>query len=239
MEKLKGPVPLSAFYVLTLGTLLLLVIWGSRAVSVISENMPVSRSCCYVIDPGHGGIDGGATSCTGILESKFNLDISLKLNDLLHFLGYETKMIRSGDYSVYTEGSTIAAQKVSDLKERLRIANSTENAVYVSIHQNYFSDSRYYGPQIFCADTPGSAELARLLQANLNAMLAPESNRQSKLGQGIYLLERIKCTGILIECGFISNPKDEALLRNPDYQNKLCGIIAFCLIDSSSKTEHA
>ena len=110
MEKLKGPVPLSAFYVLTLGTLLLLVIWGSRAVSVISENMPISRSCCYVIDPGHGGIDGGATSCTGILESKFNLDISLKLNDLLHFLGYETMLIRNGDYSVYTEGSTIAAR---------------------------------------------------------------------------------------------------------------------------------
>ena len=212
--------------------------WGSEAVTTISQRILPGRGVCIIVDAGHGGEDGGATSCTGILESKFNLDISLKLNDLLHFLGYETKLIRNGDYSVYTEGSTIAAQKVSDLKERLRIANSTENAVYVSIHQNYFLDSRYYGPQIFCADTPGSAELARLLQANLNAMLAPESNRQSKQGQGIYLLERIKCTGILIECGFISNPKDEALLRNPDYQNKLCEIIAICLI-GSSKTEHA
>ena len=68
---------------------------GSRAVTVMKENAPIERVHCFVIDAGHGGIDGGATSCTGVLESKINLDICLKLNDLLHFMGYETVMIRN------------------------------------------------------------------------------------------------------------------------------------------------
>ena len=86
---MKGKLPLSALYCLTIGGLLLAVIWGSRAITVISENMPVERQHCIIIDAGHGGEDGGATSCTGKLESSFNLEISLRLNDLLHLLGYD------------------------------------------------------------------------------------------------------------------------------------------------------
>ena len=125
---MKGKLPLSALYCLTIGGLLLAVIWGSRAITVISENMPVERQHCIIIDAGHGGEDGGATSCTGKLESSFNLEISLRLNDLLHLLGYDTVMIRTSDVSIYTKGETIAQKKVSDLKERVRIANETENA---------------------------------------------------------------------------------------------------------------
>ena len=102
-----------------------------------------------IIDPGHGGEDGGAISCTGVSESKLNLEISLRLNDLLNLLGYDTCLIRDSDISIHTKGETIAQKKASDLKERVRIVNETENAVLLSIHQNQFPDSRYSGPQVF------------------------------------------------------------------------------------------
>ncbi len=234
----KRLIPLSALYCLTLGGLLLAVIWGSRAVTVISESLPVSRGPCIIIDAGHGGVDGGATSCAGILESRYNLEISLKLNDLLHFLGYETRMIRTTDISVYTEGDTIGQKKISDLKQRLRIASETENALYVSIHQNQFPDSRYSGAQVFYPNTPDSQLLARQLQENLISCLNPGSNRAIKQAKGVYLMERIPCTGILIECGFLSNPEEEAKLRSSEYQQQLCCVIAATLVQYCSNAAH-
>ena len=94
------------------------------------------------------------------LESSFNLEISLRLNDLFHLLGYETRMIRTTDTSVYTKGDTIAQKKASDLKERVRIVKDTENALLLSIHQNIFPEGKYSGAQVFYADTPGSEALA-------------------------------------------------------------------------------
>ena len=86
---------------------LALSVGGSEIVSVMVSRTPVSGRTCVVIDAGHGGIDGGATSCTGILESQINLEIALRLNDLMGFLGYETLMVRTTDTSIYTEGNTI------------------------------------------------------------------------------------------------------------------------------------
>lgn len=223
---MKGKLPLSALYCLTIGGLLLAVIWGSRAITVISEHMPVERQHCIIIDAGHGGEDGGATSCTGKLESSFNLEISLRLNDLLHLLGYNTAMIRTSDVSIYTKGETIAQKKVSDLKERVRIANSMDNALLLSIHQNTFSDSRYHGAQVFYAKTANSAELAKQLQSTFTSTINSGSNRQCKRADGIYLMEHVSCTGILVECGFLSNPEEEARLRSMEYQKKICCVIA-------------
>jgi len=179
-----------------------------------------------IIDAGHGGVDGGSTSCTGVLESAINLEIALKLEDLLHLLGIDTLMIRTTDCSVYTKGETIAAKKVSDLKERARIVNGTENAVLISIHQNHFSDSRYYGAQVFYAPTAGSSILAKQLQSALITTLNPGSNRQSKKADGVYLMQQITRPGVLIECGFLSNHQEEAKLRDTAYQQKLCCVIA-------------
>lgn len=202
---------------------------GSNAVTVLNEARPVKRSSCIVIDAGHGGIDGGATSCTGVLESRINLEIALRLEALLQFLGMETKMMRTTDVSIYTTGDSIAAQKVSDLKERVRIANETEGAILVSIHQNTFSDSRYGGAQVFYPPKGEGKHLAESLQASLIATLNPGSRRLAKQAAGVYLMEHIQCPGILVECGFLSNPEEEALLRSADYQQKLCCVIASCV----------
>lgn len=216
-------------YTAAMVLVLMCAYWGSRAVTVISERLPIARQHCIVIDPGHGGEDGGATSCTGVLESAYNLEISRRLNDLLHFLGYETRMIRTEDVSVYTTGDTIARKKISDLKERVRMVNETENALLVSIHQNQFSDSRYSGAQVFYANTDGSRELAQQLQAELVAALNPGSSRKCKQSSGVYLMDNIRCTGVLVECGFLSNPQEEARLRSSDYQRKLCCVLASTL----------
>jgi len=192
----------------------------------MSRNERLAHGHVLVIDPGHGGVDGGATSCTGKLESAYNLQISLRLRDLFHLLGYRTRMIRTTDTSIYTTGETIAVQKMSDLKERVRIANERENNVLISVHQNYFADSKYSGAQVFYPDTTGSKELAEALQTALVTALNPGSNRKCKKSSGIYLMEHIQCTGVLIECGFLSNPSEEAKLSDAAYQQKLCCVIA-------------
>ncbi len=210
---------------------------GNRAVTVISQNLPPEREHCFIIDPGHGGVDGGATSVTGKLESAFNLEISLRLNDLLRFLGYQTRMIRTEDISVYTKGETIAQKKMSDLKERVRICNETPGAILLSIHQNTFSDARYSGAQVFYAATEVSEALARALQKNLISLLNPGSSRQAKKSSGVYLMEHIQCPGVLIECGFLSNIQEEARLRSPEYQKQLVCIVAATSVNFIAKGE--
>ena len=205
---------------------LLTALLGTSAVTTQAESRPVEREHCIVIDPGHGGEDGGAVSRSGYPESGMNLEISLRLKDLLNLMGYQTKMIRTTDISVYTKGESLSQKKASDLKERVRCINETEGALLLSIHQNHFPDDRYSGAQVFYAGTEGSEELAKQLQSMLVSELNPGSSRRAKKSSGVYLMEHIQCPGVLIECGFLSNAAEEARLRDPDYQKKLCGVIA-------------
>lgn len=214
------------FYSLVIGLFLFGTFLGNRTVTVISEMVPMERLHRIVIDPGHGGEDGGAVSCTGKNESTFNLQIALRLDDLLHLMGYDTVMIRTTDVSVYTAGQTIAQKKVSDLKQRVRIVERTYNPILVSIHQNTFPEGKYSGAQVFYASSEGSGELARQLQASLVSCLNPGSSRKAKQGSGIYLLDKINAPGVLVECGFLSNQQEEAMLATPVYQKKLCCVIA-------------
>lgn len=213
------------YFLLLFGGILLAQM-GSDAVTVMVEHSPAPHRTCIVIDAGHGGIDGGAVSCTGVLESKINLEIAQRLNDLMHFLGYETKMLRTSDTSLHTEGRTIAQQKISDLKYRVNTVNESEKSLLISIHQNTFSDKKYSGAQVFYATDEGSKRLAEHLQSTIIQAVNPQSKRKSKAASGIYLLEHIRCSGVLIECGFLTNPEEEAKLREPDYQKALASVIA-------------
>lgn len=224
------------FYALTIALVLLAADWGSKAVTVAAENQPMPRNHCIIIDPGHGGEDGGAISCTGLVESTYNLQISLRVNDLFHLLGYQTKMTRTTDTSIYTTGQSLSQKKMSDLKERVRIVNETDNGFLVSIHQNNFSDSQSSGAQVFYAATEYSKEAAEQMQTALKAQLNPQSHRAIKKSTGIYLMEHIQRPGILIECGFLSNPAEEAQLRDPEYQKELACVIASSISQSLSNT---
>ena len=210
-------------YVMILAVFFLLPLYGNQIVTTLAETQ--MRHNLVVIDAGHGGVDGGAVSCTGAYESNINLEIALKLNDLMHLLGIRTVMIRETDRSVYTNGDTIAAKKVSDIKERVRIVNSTPNAILLSIHQNNFHDSRYSGAQVFYNAHSASKNLAEKLQSSFRDNLNPMNKRPSKRSSGVYLMEHTNCPGVLVECGFLSNPEEEANLRNHVYQKKICCVI--------------
>ena len=212
-------------YVTVFSVLIAMGLSIGKAATAFTEQAPLKERKCVIIDAGHGGIDGGATSCSGVLESHINLQFALILNDLMRFLGIETKMIRTDDRSIHTTGRSIAAIKVSDMRERLNIILNTPNGIFVSIHQNYFADSRYSGAQVFYAGIAGSRELAEQLQKNLVKVLNPSSNRNIKKGKGIFLLERAEIPAVLIECGFLSNYEEEAKLRDTEYQRKFCALI--------------
>ena len=208
------------------GVILSLMIIGAfvtnKAVNVYTQNKPLEKRTCVIIDAGHGGVDGGAVSYTGVEESMINLEIALRLNDLMHLLGIQTYMIRTEDISIYTSGETIAAKKVSDLKNRVKIINETSNGVLISIHQNYFEDSRYSGAQVFYKDDP---TLAKQLQTAFVKTLNPGSNRKVKKANEVYLMQNVNCPAALIECGFLSNQAEEAKLKSDDYQKKICCVI--------------
>jgi len=182
---------------------------------------------CVVIDAGHGGEDGGATSISGARESRINLEIAHRADDLLAFLGYRTRMVRTGDEAVYdSSAKTISEKKVSDLKNHVKLVGETPGALLLSIHQNTFSDGKYAGAQVFFAPTDGSQELAENVQASLRALVDPNNHRKVKRADSVYLMNHIQCPGVLVECGFLSNREEDRLLQTPDYQKKLTLAIA-------------
>ena len=195
-----------------------------RDVMVSGES---SREFCVVIDPGHGGEDGGCVGISGAGEAALNLAISLRLRDLLALCGVKTSMIRETDVAVYSDGcQTISEKKVSDLKNRVRMVNETPDAVLVSIHQNFFEQSKYHGAQVFYADTDGSRAWAEQTQTLLRECFDNGNHRECKPSKSVYLMEHVKCPAILVECGFLSNPAEEKCLQMDAYQQKIAAVIS-------------
>lgn len=185
-----------------------------------------------VIDPGHGGEDGGAVSVTGKRESDLNLEISLRLRDLLGLLGVPVVMVRTEDVSVWeNEAASLAEKKVSDLKHRVRLVEEIPDSLLLSIHQNFFTQEKYAGAQVFYAATESSQALAEALQQVLDTQVDPSNHRSCKPSQGVYLMEKITCPGILVECGFLSNAAEEARLHTADYQKLLVSAIGACTVN--------
>ena len=186
-----------------------------------------------ILDAGHGVEDGGAVAPDGTVEADINLEIALRVNDLFALLGQRTRMLRTQDISLHdTEAATIAARKASDIRARVRLTEETPKAVLLSIHQNHFPESKYRGAQVFYAAADGSRALAERLQTALGTQLDPDNHRACKKAGEIYLLKHVSCPAVLVECGFLSNPAEEALLRTPEYQKKLaavlcCGMLEF------------
>jgi len=206
------------------------VLWkGREAVLAASAEAALSESPVYVIDPGHGGEDGGAVAGDGTVESHLNLEIALRLNDLLRFCGQNTQMTRKEDVSIYSDGaSTLHEKKVSDLKNRVAMVNALDNAILVSLHQNKLPDSpKVHGAQVFYNAVDSAQELGKQVQNALNAAINPGNGKSSKqISNTIYLMKNVTSPAILIECGFLSNPAETAQLQQPEYQKKLAFTIA-------------
>ncbi|MEG0018025.1 MAG: N-acetylmuramoyl-L-alanine amidase [Hydrogenoanaerobacterium sp.] len=187
----------------------------------------------FVIDAGHGGMDGGAVGIHNELEKDINLAVAVTLNDMLKAGGYSTVMVRSDDISVHDPVYTSARQqKISDIKNRLKLAEETPNAVFVSIHQNLFRQQSCNGAQIFYSkNNPQSAALAEALRLQFKTILMPQNERAIKQAQkNLYILYHATCPAVLVECGFLSNPKESILLSDEEYQHKVAFTIFIGLI---------
>ena len=191
-------------------------------------------SVVYVLDAGHGGEDGGAVSHSGVRESDVNLAIAKRLDALLRFLGRDTVLTRTEDVSVYTEGAeTLRQKKASDLKNRVALVNAIPNAVLVSIHQNSLpSVPSVWGAQVFYGAAEPGAALANSVQAALNECVNDREKHEKRIDPSIYLMKKVTCPAILVECGFLSNEGEAAKLETPEYQKRLAAVIAAGLLNA-------
>ena len=200
---------------------------------VITQN---SRST-LVLDAGHGGIDGGAISDSGLKESDINLQIALKTEALVRFLGINTVMTRETD----TDNSDNKAYSEHDnLVQRVKLANSTENAVLISIHQNKFPSAVVSGAEVMYSDNDDSKALGLITQDNLVTLLDSSNRRVARPApKELLLTSSVECPTILVECGFMSNPQEVQKLASNDYQLKLAAILAGSYIQFLNNTASA
>ena len=192
------------------------------------EPVALGRGRALILDAGHGGEDGGAVSITGVPESQINLAIVLKLRDVLGLYGVDPIVLREEDISLHdSEAGTLREKKRSDLKNRVALVEEVEGGTLLSIHQNTYPGSRYHGTHVFYAPTEGSQKLAEHFQNSIKIALQPDNERAVKqIPDTVYIMNHVTCPAILIECGFLTNPGEEALLRDEDYQRKLSAVIA-------------
>lgn len=181
-----------------------------------------------IIDAGHGGEDGGTQSSDGVLEKDINLKISLKIKEILDDYGFNTVTVRDGDYMIYDKGSeSIREKKKSDLNNRLQLTVEYPDAILISVHQNYFTDSKYYGAQVFYSSrNSDSKTLADSIQSSIVNDVQPDNKREIKeTGKNIFLLYNCEIPAVMVECGFMSNYNEALKLNDDAYQNKIANSI--------------
>ena len=190
-------------------------------VSVSSESVKTMPT--IVIDAGHGGEDGGAVSDSGVLEKDINLSIANDTSALFYMLGFDVTQTRITDIALDNGEDTIRKRKVSDMKKRLEIFNSSEENTVISIHQNKFSESKYHGTQIFYSpNNPKSKQLADSIKYSVKGLLQPDNEREcKKADSGIYLLKNTNNPAVIVECGFISNEEECKNLLDSQYQKQM------------------
>lgn len=206
--------------------------------TILTTSTPVTGHS-IVLDAGHGLPDGGAENNTGLTEEKINLDIVLKLQKLLEASNCTIILTRSDENGIYsTDAKTLREKKVSDLKNRVNIANNLEADIFVSIHLNKIAQSKYLGWQTFYKkNSEEGKNLSLSIQENLNSSIQIENKRQPQTITGKYIIDNVKIPTVIVECGFLSNPTEAKLLEQDSYQEKIAwgiytGIMDFFSINS-------
>lgn len=181
-----------------------------------------------IIDPGHGGFDGGAVAFDGTNEKDINLKIAKKLETVLRFYGFSTVMTRTSDIAINDSGEKIRSQKKSDMYNRLQFMEKNRDAVFISIHLNKYTTSAASGAQTFYSDNfPESKTLADEIQKSIAVLLEPYNKRVIKKGTSdAFLLYNAKTPAVIVECGFLSNRRDLEQLKSDDFQRKMAFAIA-------------
>ena len=190
--------------------------------TVQTVSLPVSNKV-IVVDAGHGKPDEGAQSSNGTTEAETNLKIALKLQTLLEQSGATVILTRSDENAIYDlDKTTLREKKVSDIHNRVKIGNESSADIFVSIHLNKIPQSQYYGWQCFYKQNDEkSTNLAKSIQANLNDAIQKENKRVAMKLDSVYIMKHVEIPISIVECGFLSNPEEEAQLLTDEYQDKL------------------
>ena len=185
-------------------------------------SLPVSGKT-IVIDAGHGKPDEGAESSNGTTEAETNLKIALKLQNLLEQSGSSVVLTRSDENAIYDiDAKTLKQKKISDIHNRVKIGNESSADIFVSIHLNKIPQQQYDGWQTFYKDgNEQGKKLAEKIQSNLNDAIQKENKRVAKTIDNVYIIKHVEIPTTIVECGFLSNPEEEKLLLEDEYQNKL------------------
>ena len=188
-----------------------------------------------VIDAGHGGEDGGASSVSGVVEKNVNLSVAFALRDLFEAAGIPVVMTRTEDILLYDRGVNYQGRKKAlDLAARQLIAERVAEeaaagggtSLFISIHMNAFPAPQYSGMQVWygVGNTTSQTVANGIQSASLSLM--PDNRRKTKAaGSNIYLLEHIQSPAVLVECGFLSNPAEAEKLSTEAYQYALAAVI--------------
>ncbi len=220
---------------LVMGILMLGVVWLlTRYVVKQADVLPVGTMSdtdyLVVLDPGHGGIDPGVLGIGGIQEKDLNLVIAMKLKELLQEQGVRVIMTRETDAGLYSETDT--NKKIADMKARCSIIEEQEADLVISIHQNSFSDSQVSGAQVFYyTHSEEGALLAQCVQDSIRENVDDTNLRKIKANDTYYMLVHTACPTIIVECGFVTNEEEAALLVTDDYQNSIAAAITSGIID--------
>ncbi len=195
-----------------------------------------------IIDPGHGGEDSGAVGVNGKEEKSLNLELALEIGNTLTDKGYTVVYTRREDNLLLHEGEDVyGLRKISDLKNRCKISHEYENSLFISIHMNSYGDAKYSGLQVYYSNgNDESRRLANMIQSTVHNTVQPDNTRQIKAGKDIYVLENCGTTGVLVECGFLTNPDECEKLSQKEYQKELsfsivCGIIEYIEVKNTEK----
>lgn len=197
-------------------------IFSNTEDTVQTVSLPVSGKT-IVLDAGHGFPDQGAESASGVTEANLNLKITQKVQSLLEQSGCNVILTRSDENGIYDVNSnTLREKKVSDIKNRVKIGNESSADAFVSIHLNKIPQSQYYGWQTFFkSNNEKSEQLAKSIQEELNSSIQKENRREALKITGKYIIDHVEIPITIVECGFLSNPEEEQLLNQDEYQNRI------------------
>ena len=205
-----------------------------------TEATPTPKYTTVIIDAGHGGEDGGASSKAGLVEKDVNLEIAFLLRDALEKNGINVQLTREDDRLLYDRNSNYRGRKKKlDLAARLAVADSTPDAIFVSIHMNSFADPRYSGLQVwYSLNNSDSLPLAELIRKNNQEILQRNNTRTTKAAtSAINILHNAKCPAVLVECGFLSNVEEAALFETDEYREKVAQMLCASITEFLQKSE--
>lgn len=222
---------------LSMGILMIAVIYSfstrtkQETISVYNQT---KDKIVVMVDAGHGGNDPGKVSINNDLEKDINLQIALKLEEILKGQDIEVVMTRRDDSALYEEG--VSNKKNSDMRKRVELSKEKNVDLIVSIHSNSYIEESVCGAQVFYFKGSEDGKLlAESIQDDISKVSVLNNKRVAKVNSDYYLLRNVTAPAVIVECGFLSNVQEAALLKNNEYQRKIAWSIHLGIMEYINK----